>query len=85
MSNSESNSDTLDSTIRAATIRLPDNYTIELDIEYGAVTILLRKPCGFVEFPTRTKPIAEQIHDLIEYAITEATQSMVAKQRSKTK
>jgi len=71
-----SNSDTLNSAIRTATIRLPDNYTIELDIEYGAVTILLRKPCGFVEFPTRTKPIAEQIHDLIEYAITESNKHL---------
>lgn len=62
----------LGSVVDNAKSKLPDGYTIEVNIELDCVTVTLWGPDGKCDFPTNYRSLASQIKEATKFAIEEA-------------
>jgi hypothetical protein len=65
----------LGSAIDNAAGTLPDDYTIEINIECGSATVTLWGPDGKCDFPTNYESLGSQIKEATEFAIEEAAKA----------
>jgi hypothetical protein len=65
----------LGASIENAAGNLPDDYTIEINIECGSAAVTLWGPDGHCEFPTNHESLGQQIADATEFAIAESAKA----------
>lgn len=65
----------LGSAIENAAGKLPDDYTIEINIEFGSATVTLWGPDGKCEFPTNHESLGSEINEATKFAIEEAAKA----------